>query len=143
MIKNLPDKWVRKAIFDVVNGITVDGNNILCFDSRVTGNGLNNYILLTQQSNEVDKSTKCDDSWEHSILIEIYVRYLITGNTGSRLLADNIADQVRSLTHELTLDLASGFKIITQNQSFPNDIVDEDGSYMIYRKFIRKELLIV
>lgn len=142
MIKPLPDKWIRKAIFDVVNNIIVDGKNIKCFDTRVSGSNLDNYVLLTVQSNEVDKSIKCGDRWESSILIEIYTRYLLTGNTGSRLFTDNITDQVRSLTDNLVLDVASGLTIITQNQSFPNDILDSDDSYMFYRKFIRKEFLI-
>jgi hypothetical protein len=142
MIKPLPDKWIRKAIFDVVNNIVVDGEKIRCLDRRVTGSNLDNYILLTVQSNEVDKSIKCGDRWESSILIEIYTRYLLTGNTGSRLFADNITDEVRALTDTLVLDLASGLTIVTQNQSFPDDLVDTDDSYMFYRKFIRKEFLI-
>jgi len=142
MIKLLPDKWIRKAIFDVVNDIVVDGETIKCFESRVSGSNLANYILLTVQSNEVDKSIKCGDRWESSILIEIYTRYLLTGNTGSRLFVDNITDEVRSLTDNLVLDTASGLTIVTQNQSFPDDIVDTDDSYMFYRKFIRKEFLI-
>ena len=142
MIKPLPDKWIRKAIFDVVNNIVVDGETIRCLDRRVTGSNLDNYILLTVQSNEVDKSIKCGDRWESSILIEIYTRYLLTGNTGSRLFADNITDEVRALTDTLVLDPASGLTIVTQNQSFPDDLVDTDDSYMFYRKFIRKEFLI-
>jgi hypothetical protein len=142
MIKPLPDKWIRKAIFDVVNNIVVDGEKIRCLDRRVTGSNLDNYILLTVQSNEVDKSIKCGDRWESSILIEIYTRYLLTGNTGSRLFADNITDEVRALTDTLVLDPASGLTIVTQNQSFPDDLVDTDDSYMFYRKFIRKEFLI-
>lgn len=142
MIKILPDKWIRKAIFDVVNNIVVDGETIKCFTQRVTGSNLDNYILLKTQSNEVDKSTKCGDSWESSILIEIYTRYLITGNPGSMVFTDNITDQVRALTDTIVLDPASGLTIVTENQSFPDDIVDSDDSYMFYRKFIRKEFLI-
>ena len=30
MIKTLPNKWVRKAVFDAINNIEVDGKEIPC-----------------------------------------------------------------------------------------------------------------
>lgn len=142
MVKALPDKWIRKAVFDAVNNITVDGETIFCYDTRLTGKSKDNYILLSTQSNEVDKRTKCGYDWQSQILIEVYTRYNLTGNTGSRLLADNIMDEVRSLTDTLTLDGASGLDIVTQAQSFPSDLVSETNNEIITRKFIRIEFLI-
>jgi hypothetical protein len=142
MVKTLPDKWIRKAVYDVVNNITVDGNTIFCYDTRLTGNQQNNYILLSTQSNEVDKRTKCGYDWQSQILIEVYTRYGLTGNTGSRLLADNIMNEVRNLTDSLTLDVASGLTIVTQAQSFPSDLTSETNNEIVYRKFIRIEFLI-
>jgi len=142
MVKTLPDKYIRKAIYDVVNGIVVDGNTINCYDTRLTGVQKNNYIVLSTQSNEVDKSTKCGYDWQSSILIDIITRYKLSGNTGSRLLADNILDKVRELTDSLTLDVASGLEIVTQTQSFPSDLQSETNNELIYRKFIRIEFLI-
>lgn len=142
MVKTLPDKYIRKAIYDVVNGIVVDGNTINCYDTRLTGVQKNNYIVLSTQSNEVDKRTKCGYDWQSSILIDIITRYKLSGNTGSRLLADNILDKVRELTDSLTLDVASGLEIVTQTQSFPSDLQSETNNELIYRKFIRIEFLI-
>jgi hypothetical protein len=142
MVKTLPDKWIRKAVYDVVNNITVDGNTIFCYDTRLTGKPKDNYILLSTQSNEVDKRTKCGYDWQSQILIEVYTRYKLTGNTGSRLLADNIMNEVRNLTDSLTLDVASGLDIVTQIQSFPSDLESTTNNEIVYRKFIRIEFLI-
>jgi len=142
MDKALPDKYIRKAVFDAVNNITVDGETIFCYDTRLTGKPRDNYIILSTQSNEVDKRTKCGYDWQSSILIDIFTRYKLSGNTGSRLLADNILNEVRSLTDSLTLDVASGLTIVTQQQSFPSDLVTETSNEIIYRKLMRIEFLI-
>ena len=142
MVKSLPDKWVRKAVYDAINNIVVDTITIPCYDNRVTGEQSDNYILLTNQSNEVNKRNKCGDDWESQILIEVYTRYGLQGNTGSRLLADNILDKVRELTDVITLDVASNLEIVTQTQSFPSDLESTTSNQIIYRKFIRIEFLI-
>lgn len=142
MVKQLPDKWIRKAVSDVTDGFFVGSDFIKCYDTRVTGDQKNSYILMTTQSNNVLKDTKCGYKWESSILIEAVTRYPISGNTGSRLKADEIIDEVRSRTDNLTLNVASGLEIITQIQSFPNDLQTETDNEIIYRKFIRIEFLI-
>ena len=142
MVKTLPDKYVREAIYNAINGIVVDSETILCYDSRVTGKGIDNYTLLTTQTNTVDKRTKCGYDWQSSILIEVFTRYKLTGNPGSRVLADNILDKVRELTDSLTLDVASGLDIVTQTQSFPPDLVTPTQNEIIFRKFMRIEFLI-
>jgi hypothetical protein len=142
MIKALPDKYIRKAIFTAVNGIVVNTKTILCYDTKATSQAKDNYIILSTQSNEVDKSVKCGYRWESSILIDIITRYSISGNTGSRLLADDILDKVREVTDSLVLDVESGLTIVTQSQSFPNDLVSETQNEIIYRKLIRIEFLI-
>ena len=142
MVKTLPDKYIRKAIYTAINNIVVDTKTIPCFDSRTTLSSPDNYTLMTTQTNSVDKRTKCGYDWESSILIEVFTRYKLTGNTGSRLLADNILDEVRNLTDTLTLDGASGLDIVTQIQSFPNDLISETTNEIIIRKFMRIEFLI-
>ena len=142
MVKTLPDKWIRKAVFDAINNIVVDTKTIKCYDTRATGSDDDNYILLSTQSNEVNKSNKCEYQWESSILIDIITKYKLSGNTGSRLLADNILNEVRNLTNSLTLDVASNLDIIWQKQSFPSDIVSETPNEIVYRKLMRIEFLI-
>jgi hypothetical protein len=143
MNKTLPDKWVRKAVYDEVNNIVVSGKTIPCYDSRITGRTIpQHYILMTTQTNLVDKANKCEYRWESSILLDIITTYKSSGNTGSRLLADNIADSVRNLTDSLTLGAGSGLSIISQIQSFPNDISTITTNENIFRKLIRIEFVI-
>ena len=77
-----PDKFIRKAIFDLVNNIIVSGKTIKCFDSRAT-NAPAEYVLLTAQTKEVEKANKCAYRWESTILIEIYTKVSSSGNTGN------------------------------------------------------------
>ena len=140
MIKPLPDKWIRKAVYDAVNNMVVNTKTIPCFDSRAEN--VDNYVLLTSQSNEVLRDNKCEHHWESQILIEVFTTYSISGNPGSRLLADDIADEIRNRTDVLTLDVASGLEIIDQTQSFPSDLTGTTENANVHRKFIRIELLI-
>tara|TARA_R110001599_G_scaffold5376_1_gene27340 strand:- start:81 stop:515 length:435 start_codon:yes stop_codon:yes gene_type:complete len=143
MIKPLPDKYIRKAVFDAVNNLVVDTLTIPAYDSRVSGNVIpQHFILMTTQTNQVNQMTKCGDVWESSILIDIVTTYDGSGNTGSRLLSDNILDAVRNATNNLVLDVASGLVVQKQIQDFPNDIVTITENENIFRKLMRLELTI-
>ena len=144
MNKPVPDKWIRKAVSDAIDGIIVDGITINCYDTLVTtdinSDPPQHYILMTSQSNEVDKDNKCEWFWDSQLVIDIVTRYRTPGNTGSRLLADNIADEVLQQIDGLTLD--GGLEIVTQNVSFPSDLFLDTKKELIYRKIIRLQLKI-
>jgi hypothetical protein len=149
MDKILPDKWIRKAIYTAINNMTVMDEltnqplQVPCFDSRVpTENSKYYYVLMSTQTNRVDKSLKCGYRWESSILLDIVTIYNTTGNAGTRLLSDNILDKARNLTNNLVLDAVTGLKVVTQDQDFPNDIVSITPSQSVFRKLMRIELLI-
>jgi len=143
MIKRLPDKYIRKAVFSAVNKLVVDTFTIPAFDSRVSGNIIpQHYILLTTQTSQVNQMTKCGDVWESSILIDVVTTYSSTGNPGNRALSENILDAVRSATNNLVLDVSSGLVIQKQTQDFPNDIVTITENENIFRKLMRLELTI-
>jgi len=143
MNKTLPDKWIRKAIYDAVDEILVDSEIIYVYDSRVSGvEQPDFYVLMSSQTNEVDKNNKCEWFWESEILLDIRATFFLTQDSGSRLLVDNIADAVRNLTQNLVLDGASGLEIIKTTMSFPNDLNEITDGEIMYRKFIRLNLLI-
>tara|TARA_R110000796_G_scaffold251767_1_gene383927 strand:+ start:1128 stop:1562 length:435 start_codon:yes stop_codon:yes gene_type:complete len=143
MIKTLPNKWVRKAVFDAINNIEVDGKEIPCFDMRVpTTNKSNFYTLLTSQTNQEDKKNKCESLWESSILIDIVTIYNGVGNTGSRLAVDNITDAVRSSVQDLTLDSESGLQIMFQTVGGIDNLDTVTKSQNVYRILYRIELTI-
>jgi hypothetical protein len=97
---------------------------------------------MSSQSNDVD-ILKCEWNWESSILLDITTQYNRPGNPGSRLLADNILDEVRDRVRNLTLDPASGLTILKQKELFPDDMSDKIGNSSVFRKFIRLELYII
>tara|TARA_R110000787_G_scaffold112981_1_gene221946 strand:+ start:1711 stop:2142 length:432 start_codon:yes stop_codon:yes gene_type:complete len=142
MNKILPDEHIRTAIYNAIDGIVVDGKTVNCYDTNVTGGTIpNQYVIMSTQSNEVDKANKCEYFWDSDILLDIVTIYQNTGNTGSRLLADRIANKVRELTNVLTLG-TSGLTVIYQKQSFPNDLSLQTENQNVFRKFIRISLKI-
>jgi len=143
MNKALPDKWVRRAISNAINGMVVDGVVIKVYDYRATGVDVSDYyVLMTVQSNEVDKNNKCEYFWDSEILLDIVVKYLRPGNIGSRLFADNILDSVRTNLLNFQLDVASNLEVINQSFSFPNDLNFVSDSEIVFRKFLRLKLKI-
>jgi hypothetical protein len=143
MDKILPDKWIRKAVYDAVNNIVVDTLTIPCFDGRVVGNVIpDHFILLSTQTSQTNQIIKSERTWESSILIDIITTYKSSGNPGSRILADNILDAVRGATNNLVLDASCGLIIRNRIQSFPNDIITVSGNENIFRKLMRIELTI-
>ena len=142
ILLNLPDKFVRKALYTLLNNIVVSGNTIKIYDSAVTGRTIPRYyILMTTQTNFVDEKVKCGDRWQSSILLDIVTRYASTGNTGSRLLADDIAEAVRNLL-ENKLTLEGGLNVLEQKLDFPNDLAMVTETESVFRKFIRVEFII-
>lgn len=134
-----PDKYIRKAVFDLTNNIVVNSKIIKCFDSRVTGNAnLTEYILMTAQDKAVDKSTKCDYEWECSLLIEIYTRYSSSGNSGSRVLLNDIEQAVIDLLNPKITVI--GFTNITQNIEYETSLETVTDTENIFRSFLRLNL---
>lgn len=134
-----PDKQIRKAVFDLTNNIVVSSKTIKCYDSRVTGNAeINEYILLTAQTKNVLKPNKCDYEWETSLLIEIYTKTSSAGNSGSRLLLNDIEQAVYTLLYpKITV---SGFVNITQNITFESQLETVTDTENIFRSFLRLNL---
>lgn len=137
MISTNPDKHIRKAIFDKINNIVVSGKTIPCYDSRAT-NAPSNYVLLTAQTKEVLKETKCDYEWETSTLIEIYTKVSSSGNTGSRVLLNDIEQAIYTLLNPKII--VSGFTNITQNITFENSLEPITDTEIIFRSFLRLNL---
>jgi len=146
MNKTLPDKWVRKAVYDAINDIVVSSFVIPCYDTHVSYNAQQDepqhYVLMTTQTNDVEKRNKCEWFYESSILLDIITSFSGAGNNGSRLLVDNITDACRNALVDLELDTSSGLEIVTETMNFPADITTDTGAETIFRKFIRLELTI-
>lgn len=139
MISTNPDKYIRKAIFDLLNDIEVSGKTIKCFDSRITANAkLLNYILLTAQTKTINKANKCEYRWNTSVLIEIFTKASSQGNTGSRVLLNDIEQAVNDLLlPQITVD---NFQVVTQNIAFSTQLETITDTENIFRSFLTLEL---
>lgn len=143
MNKTLPNKWIRKAVLDSVDGLNVNGQDIPIFDTKVTGPSQPDfYILMTTQSNDVDRDNKCEDFWDSTLLLAAVTKFPRPGNPGSRVLSNNIIDAVRDLTKDLTLDPISDLEIIFNTPSFPDDLVLDTPDEIVYQSFLRLNLKI-
>lgn len=144
MNKPIPDKWVRKAVHDAIDGLVVDGEVITCHDTHLTYDAQtgepDHYVLMTTQTAEVDKNNKCEWFYESTLLLDIITTYSGAGNPGTRVLADNIQDACRAALNGLVL--GGGLEVVKQNFSFPADITTNTNAEVIFRKFIRLELMI-
>lgn len=139
MQKSNPNKFIRKAIVTALNGMTVNALAIPTYDTRVPPTQKPNYyVLMTSQNKSQSKQNKCEDFWECDILLDIVTIYSATGNTGSRVLVDDIEDEIRNRTQNLAIE---NFTVIFQN-------VDQSGldnstdNQMVYRNLYRISLTI-
>jgi len=123
--------------------VTADFINVPCYDTRVTANGNTPYYnLLTTQTNVEENPTKCEGVWLSSILIDTVTIFSSSGNTGSRLLCDNITDAIISATNNLTLDVASGLRIHRQNIGSITNLDNITDTQNVFRNLLRLELYI-
>ena len=142
MDKVFPDKYIRKALYDLLDGIEVDDNTIRIYDTRVTGVDIpNHYILMTTQTAEVDNFNKCEHAWDSTIVLDITTTYQRPGNPGSRLLLDDITEEVRFELEDY-LTLGGGLEVIDQDISFPGDIPTITQNEIVYRRILRLSLKI-
>lgn len=129
-----PDKHVRKAIKDAVNGLYP------VFDTQVTGSPKpTEYILLTTQSKELDNSIKCGSRWNSTTLIDFVTIYNGAGNVGSRVAVNDMQEAVFNLLKNLQV---SGFTVEVQTFEFPDDLDLSTATQNVYRNFIRLNLLL-
>jgi len=137
-----PDKYIRKAVYDLVSNIVVNDKIIPCFDSRMSGNAdVMNYILMTAQTKNEDKATKCGNRWETSLLIEIYTKSSSAGNSGSRLLLNDIEQAVTDLLNPKIV--IAGFETLIQNITFEASLETVTDTENIFRSFLRLNLTLI
>lgn len=133
-----PDKHIRKFFVDTLNNIEVDGKTITIHDYRVPQNK-DAYILMINQSMDPNYDNKCGKyRWTCRITLDIVTIY--KNNQGSRLLADNIKEEVMSLTKDIDID---NFLIENQEMTFPDDLHFLDNTQSIFRKLINYELILI
>ena len=134
--KQLPDKWIRKAIYDGVNGSDVNGETLNVYDFRVpVEKAPNIYVLMTAQSSTPLRDNKCGIPYNCVIRVEVVTQFPTSGNTGSRLLADEGMQAVLDWFNGSELiDENSGFNLTSKSIDFGSDIQNTLPNFTIFRK---------
>lgn len=132
-----PDKWIRKAISDRINNMIVSGKTIPCVDVNYTGSTQPLfYVAMSTQTKSSRAFTKCKKQWDCTVLLDAITRYPGTGNTGSRVLLNDIEDTIIQLMHNFYID--GGFDVyrdIELDQSTGMD--GHTDSEVYFRQLIR------
>jgi hypothetical protein len=136
---DLPDKWVRKMVYDAIIALSPDTP---VYDSRTNADYPANYVLFSTQNNISDPTSKCGYRWNHTLQIDVYGRIAASGNPGSRVAADDLVQVVLNAISDLSFDPASGLHLVRYNVNTPFDSVIDDGSYMVTQKVIQLNCII-
>jgi hypothetical protein len=83
-----PDKHIRKYFFDALKGFAP------VFDEMGVDSTSKLYYVLRNQTKILLKENKCFDSWDADIVIEVVQRSLGTGNKGSRVVVNDLEQNV-------------------------------------------------
>lgn len=134
-----PDKHIRKEIYDRIHNADVNGELIKCYDSRVTANNPKYYFLISTQLNQPNR-TKCGRGWINSTEIQVIARF--KKNEGSRVMIDDMVNEVLEELDQFRLPTATGFKVSTDDLSIDNELTEPSGSEVIYTKILRLETTI-
>lgn len=142
MIKN-PDKWIRKEISTRLNNQVINTKTIPVIDTNYTGATQPNfYIAMSTQTKLIDELNKCNQQWDCTILLDIITRYTSTGNTGSRVLLNDIEERVISLMNNFTVQ--GGFDVyrpIVLESSTSMDGHDDTEVY--FRQLVRYRIRLI
>ncbi|WP_395762351.1 hypothetical protein ACH34C_07020 [Elizabethkingia anophelis] len=129
MMRN-PDKYIRQYFYNTLNGMSVNGKTIYIHDYRIPDNK-DAYILMTTQSKQENKEVKCGLRYDCQITLDVVTIY--NNIAGSRLLADDIMEEVMNRTQSI---LIQNFQILTVEKEFPSDISTITSTQSIFRKLI-------
>ena len=125
-----PDKWIRKYLATTLAGLKVGTKDIPISDTRIPANS-DHYILMTTIDKSNEQETKCHRVWRAAINIDIVTIY--PGNSGSRVLAEDIENEVLSKIASPSID---GFTVESVDIDFAPDLSTITTTQSIYRKII-------
>lgn len=136
-VKRNPDKWIRKGISDRIDGMTVNGITIPCIDTNYTGETQpKNYVAMSTQTKSDDQTSKCGWEWDCSILLDVITRYSVTGNTGTRVLINDIEEAIIERMNDFAIE--GGFELLDEVEVEDSTSMDgHDDTEVYFRQLIR------
>lgn len=129
-----PDKWIRKYFYQTLSNMVVNGIPVKLYDTT-TPNKDTAMIILSTQSGSDQQNNKCYVDKMRDINIDVITRY--AGNVGSRVLLDDIIEEILQRTEKITID---NFIVQYYNKSYPLDLNQSTSTETIYRKIIKYSL---
>lgn len=134
MAKPNPNKFIRKAIYDLIIPFYP------CYDMQVTGKlNPDKYVLISTQDKEDLNPNKCAHRWEVATLLDIVCIYNGAGNTGSRVANDDMEQAIRTLLETMTIP---NYTILTKRFEYPSNLDSSTSTQTVYRNFIRLALVL-
>lgn len=130
----VPNKWIRKMIFDLIDDINVDGILVPCYDVRATDYEGDLYTLISTQT-MVPDNRKCGYAWRSTV--ELQAINVVDANAGSRLLVDNLSEAILTAIENAQPDVASNLVISYRRIEMPGDLTTEANQKLIYQNIIR------
>lgn len=142
-MKKNPDKWIRKAISERINNAVVNGVTVPCVDVNYTGETQPFvFVEMTTQTKLERNMTKCYDMWDCTILLDAITRYLVTGNTGSRVLLNDIEEMIINALNGFTVD--GGFDVDGEIEVESSTSMDGHTDTEVYfRQLIRYRINLI
>jgi hypothetical protein len=140
-----PDKWIRLEIYNRLNNMLVvmvaNGEQqqllIPCVDVNFTGNEQPlYYVAMSTQTKRDNQTAKCGWEWDCTMLLDVITRYPGAGNTGTRLLLNDIEDKIIRLMDNFFI--SGGFTINEEIELEESSGLDgHTGTEVYFRQLMR------
>lgn len=137
MIAPFPDNAINTELYNRLNNLDVNGTTFKFYVKQVTSDKQKFYFLKSTQLNQPD-FTKCGTGYINST--EIQVVAILPKNSGSELILNNA---VAALFTELEdFNVSGALNVSKVELSVDNDLTEDIGGDIVYRKIVRMELTI-
>lgn len=131
-----PDKWIRQYFVSAFANMVVNGKPVKVYDTH-TPNNDDVLIILSTQTGSNDRIDKCSITKNRTIEIQVMTRF--KGDSGSRLLLDDIVEEIQNRVSNISIN---NFTVQDWDISFPQDFATTTTTETIFRKIINYNLII-
>ena len=131
-----PSKWIRQYFVNAFANMVVSGKTVKVYDTH-TPNNDDVLIILSTQTGSNDRIDKCIITKNRTIEIQVITRF--KGATGSRLLLDDIVEEIQNRVQNIQVN---NFTVQDWDVSFPQDLITTSSTETIFRKIINYNLII-
>lgn len=129
MLGSNPDKWIRKYFADF-------GFSVPIYDANSVKETELVYMVLSNQTKLKTEPNKCYKVWDCGVIIEVIQRSQGTHNKGSRVVVNDLEDEVITAFNNLEIQ---GYELIKKEYD-SNSLVTQGITQVIDRQIININL---